>query len=270
MLAVVHHYKLICFSSSPERSWPLRCWLWSHEHQMMRPWSQKPPLAQLTALKTSTWTLTLFLTSLVRHYTEDCKVPHHLLFFVYNWDKGEKNDIFAFHFIDRGPLLTSPWPLRSDGKSPRRRVLHRQPESLDSVDSCSSVSSYSSSSHFHSLPSSSSSSSTRRFRFHSKSSGVSSGPAQSQVLNASLASRADNLDHSPTGDQEAMCDEKSRFVSRGTYSAEKGKQKLRVARHPGPRHPREGGGQGRDPSEIPQQLVVYGSNEFMVWRTMGQ
>ncbi|TMS13198.1 Unconventional myosin-IXa [Larimichthys crocea] len=71
-------------------------------------------------------------------------------------------------FSERGPVVTSPWPRRSDGKSPRRHALRRQPDSLDSVDSCSSVSSYSSSSHFH--PSSSSSTATtRRFRFHGKS-----------------------------------------------------------------------------------------------------
>ncbi|XP_047196371.1 unconventional myosin-IXAa isoform X3 [Hippoglossus stenolepis] len=165
-------------------------------------------------------------------------------------------------FSERGPVLTSPWPRRSDGKSPRRRVLHRQPDSLDSVDSCSSVSSYSSSSHFH--PSSSSSSATtttaRRFGFHSKSP-TSPPQAQAQSLNASQASRSDSLDCSPTGDREGPYDERPQFTSRGTFNPEKGKQKLRGAKNSTSRHSRDS---GRDPPDIPQQLVLYGSNEFMV------
>uniref|UniRef100_A0A3B4W9L6 Myosin IXA n=1 Tax=Seriola lalandi dorsalis TaxID=1841481 RepID=A0A3B4W9L6_SERLL len=126
----------------------------------------------------------------------------------------------------------------SDGRSPRRRALHRQPDSLDSVDSCSSVSSYSSSSHFH--PSSSSSSATtRRFRFHSKSPSLGSGP-------------------------KGAYDERPQFTSRGTFNPEKGKQKLKGAKHSTQGHSRDGGGHGRDPPDIPQQLVLYGSNEFMV------
>ncbi|XP_033482941.2 unconventional myosin-IXAa isoform X4 [Epinephelus lanceolatus] len=168
-------------------------------------------------------------------------------------------------FSERGLALTSPWPRRSDMTSPRRRALRRQPESLDSVDSCSSVSSYSSSSHFH--PSSSSSSTTtRRFRFHSKSPTSGSGPAQAQAqaLSAPQASRSDSIDGSPTGDQEGACNERPQFTSRGTFNPEKGKQKLKGAKHSAQRHPRDGGGHGRDPPDIPQQLVLYGSNEFMV------
>ncbi|XP_068580333.1 unconventional myosin-IXAa isoform X6 [Cebidichthys violaceus] len=170
-------------------------------------------------------------------------------------------------FSERSPVLTSPWPRRSDMTSPRRRAIRRQPDSLDSVDSCSSVSSYSSSSHFH--PSSSSSSAgTQRFRFHAKSPAVGSGPAQAQAqaqaLNASQASRSDNIDRSPTEDQEGAYDEKPQFTSRGTFNPEKGKQKLKVTKHSTLRHSREGSGHGRDPPDIPQQLVLYGSNEFMV------
>uniref|UniRef100_A0A3Q1C8K6 Myosin IXA n=1 Tax=Amphiprion ocellaris TaxID=80972 RepID=A0A3Q1C8K6_AMPOC len=121
--------------------------------------------------------------------------------------------------------LTSPWPRRSDGKSPRRRVLRRQPESLDSVDSCSSVSSYSSSSRYH--PSSASSSSA-------------------------------------TGDQEGTYNERPQFTSRGTFNPEKGKQKLKGARHSTLRHSREEEGHGRDPPDIAPHVVLYGSNEFMV------
>ncbi|XP_070694720.1 unconventional myosin-IXAa isoform X3 [Pempheris klunzingeri] len=164
-------------------------------------------------------------------------------------------------FSERGPVFTSPWPRRSDIKSPRRRALRHQPDSLDSVDSCSSVSSYSSSSHFH--PSSSSSSATtRRFRFHAKSASVASSPAQ--ALNTSQASRSESLDSSPTGDQEGTYDERPQFTSRGTFNPERGKQKLKAAKHSTLRHSREGDGHGRDPPDIPQQLVLYGSNEFMV------
>ncbi|XP_029313509.1 unconventional myosin-IXAa isoform X2 [Cottoperca gobio] len=168
-------------------------------------------------------------------------------------------------FSERGPVLTSPWPRRSDMTSPRRRALRRQPDSLDSVDS--SVSSYTSSSHYH--PSSSSSSATsRHFRFHSKSPPIGSGPAQAQAqalaLNASQASRSDCIDSSPTGDQEGH-DERPQFTSRGTFNPEKGKQKLRGAKPSTLRNSREGGSShGRDPPDIPQQLVLYGSNEFMV------
>ncbi|XP_030269553.1 unconventional myosin-IXAa isoform X7 [Sparus aurata] len=167
-------------------------------------------------------------------------------------------------FSERGPVLTSPWPRRSDVKSPRRHALRRQPESLDSVDSVSSVSSYSSSSHFH--PSSSSSSTnTRRFRFHAKSTG--SGSSQAQSLNSSQASRSDSIDSSPTGDVEGAYDERPQFTSRGTFNPERGKQKLKGAKPSTLRHSRdsrEGDGPSRDPPDLQQQVVLYGSNEFMV------
>lgn len=191
--------------------------------------------------------------------------------FSYYWrDKVEKKegkqkeDIFWLSsFTERGPILTSPWPLRSEGKSPRRRALRRQPNSLDSVDSCSSVSSYSSSSHFH--PSSSSSSATtRRFRFHTRSPPAGSVPPQAQPANAPQSSRSDSLDSSPTRNQEGVFDERSQFTSRGTFNREKGKQKLKGAKQSTLRHSTEGGGHGRDPPDIPQPLVLYGSNEFMV------
>uniref|UniRef100_A0A3Q3MCD1 Myosin IXA n=1 Tax=Mastacembelus armatus TaxID=205130 RepID=A0A3Q3MCD1_9TELE len=136
-------------------------------------------------------------------------------------------------FSESGPVLTSPWPQKCDRKSPRRRPLHRQPDSLDSVDSFSSISSYSSSSHFQPL-SSSSSATTRRFRFHTKSSSL------------------------------GVCDERPQFTSRGTFNPEKGKNKLRGAKHSTLKHSGEGGSHSREPPDIPQQLVLYGSNEFMV------
>lgn len=155
-------------------------------------------------------------------------------------------------------MLTSPPPLRPDWKGPRRGALRRQPDSLDSVDSCSSVSSYSSSSHFQ--PSSSSSSTTtRRFRFHAR-----SPPAGSGVAQTMNAPRFDGLESSPTGEQEGGPDEKPMFTSRGTFNAEKGKQKLKGGKNTTLRHSRDSDGHRRDPPDIPQQLVLYGSNEFMV------
>lgn len=157
---------------------------------------------------------------------------------------------------ERG-LLTSPWPRRTDGRSPRQRTLRRQPDSLDSVDSCSSVSSYSSSSHFHPSSASSSSATARRFRFHSKSPS-SPGPSHPQPPHT------DALDLSPTGEPDSAYDERPQFTSRGTFNPEKGKQKLKGGKQTAVRHGREGSGHSRDPPDLPQQLVLYGNNEFMV------
>lgn len=161
-------------------------------------------------------------------------------------------------FSERGPGTSSPWPRRFDSRDSRRSAHPRQPDSLDSADSCSTVSSYSSSSHFH--PSPSSSAATRRFRFHSKSSTLGSSPARSpgHPLNASPSSRSDSFDGCPSAEQDVTYDERPQFTSRGTYNPEKGKQKLKGARHSATRNMRDGGGgPGKD-------LVLYGSNEFMV------
>lgn len=153
--------------------------------------------------------------------------------------------------------------------SPRRRALRRQPDCLDTVDSCSAVSSYSSSSHFHPSPSSSAASSAnRRFRFHAKSAPAGSSVAQAMPL--SVPSRSDSLDSSPPGDQEGTFDQRPQFTSRGTFNPERGKQKLRGTRLSSLRNSRESEGHGRDPPDIQQQLVLYGSNEFMVWRALAQ
>ncbi|KAM3625531.1 uncharacterized protein V6R79_013614 [Siganus canaliculatus] len=178
-----------------------------------------------------------------------------------NLNVDSEGTISDFSERVQSPVFTSPWPRRTDMKSPRRHALRRQPDSLDSVDSCSSVSSYSSSSHFH--PSSSSSSATaRRFRFHAKAASL----GQAQAMNASQATRSDsmNMNSSPTGEQEGMYDERPQFTSRGTFNPERGKQKLKGAKQSSMRHSRDGDSHGRDPSDIPQQLVLYGSNEFMV------
>uniref|UniRef100_A0A8K9WXM3 Myosin IXA n=1 Tax=Oncorhynchus mykiss TaxID=8022 RepID=A0A8K9WXM3_ONCMY len=128
---------------------------------------------------------------------------------------------------------TSDFSGTSEGKSHRRRNLRRQPDSQDSVDSCSTISSLSSSSHFH--PSSSSS-----------------------------PPRRDSLDCPPPAKQEGAFEERSQFTSRGTFNPEKGKQKLKGSKNSPLRHSHDSGGRSRDPPDLPQQRVLYGSNEFMV------
>ncbi|XP_077568687.1 unconventional myosin-IXAa isoform X3 [Stigmatopora nigra] len=159
----------------------------------------------------------------------------------------------------RGSDVTSPWCRRSDGKIPRRRDPRRQPDSLDSVDSSSSVSPYSSLSHFQ--PSTSPISNVSRgFRFHSsKSPRSSSGASQVPQI-----SHTESLDSSPTAEMESVFDERPQFTSRGTFNPEKGKQKLRGSKHSSQRVTQESGAHGREPPDIQQQLVLYGSNEFMV------
>ncbi|XP_038856172.1 unconventional myosin-IXAa-like [Salvelinus namaycush] len=150
---------------------------------------------------------------------------------------------------------------RSEGKSHRRRNLRRQPDSQDSVDSCSTISSLSSSSHFH--PSSSSSVATaRHFRYRSKS--PSSGSGSAQGLYLTQPPRRDSMDCPPPAKQEGAFEERSQFTSRGTFNPEKGKQKLKGSKNSPLRHSHDSGGRSRDPPDLPQQRVLYGSNEFMV------
>uniref|UniRef100_A0A8C4Z8G1 Myosin IXA n=1 Tax=Gadus morhua TaxID=8049 RepID=A0A8C4Z8G1_GADMO len=148
--------------------------------------------------------------------------------------EGATSDFSGVHsrnslnrIFERNPASAAAWPLR------------RQPDSLDSA---STASSFSSSSHYLQP---SSSATARRFRFHSKSPSMESN---------------DNLTVEPEGADE----ERPKFSSRGTFNPEKGKQKLRGPKHSTLRHTREGPGHGRDPNDIAQQLVMYGSNEFMV------
>uniref|UniRef100_A0A673GPL5 Unconventional myosin-IXa-like n=1 Tax=Sinocyclocheilus rhinocerous TaxID=307959 RepID=A0A673GPL5_9TELE len=131
---------------------------------------------------------------------------------------------------------------KSEGKS--RRVLRKQPESLDSIDSSSTVSSVSSS--YMQPPAQ-----THKLRLRSK----------SPSTRLYLSSPPDSLDQ-PEHDGE----ERPQFTSRGTFNPEKGKQRLQGAKNSPQRHrdPPMGGGQKRDPDLPPQQVVVYGSNEFMV------
>ncbi|KAJ3593941.1 hypothetical protein NHX12_006274 [Muraenolepis orangiensis] len=159
----------------------------------------------------------------------------------------------------RSPPSAAAWPRKPDSKSPRHRSLRSQPDSLDSVDLCSTTSSFSSSSHFQ--PSSSSSGATRRFHFRSKSPSLELSPTQAVVACQPL--RGDSLDSSSPAEQEWADEDRPQFTSRGTFNPEKGKQKLRGPKHSTLRHTREGAGHSRDPNDITQQLVLYGSNEFM-------
>ncbi|MFT7816615.1 unconventional myosin-IXa isoform X1 [Arapaima gigas] len=139
-------------------------------------------------------------------------------------------------------------PKRSNGKS--RKILRRQPDSLDSVDSSSTVSTTSSvsSSYLHSAPGTG-----RRLRFRSKS------PLSSMFRSSQPG---DNLGtHGP----EQESDERPQFISHGTFNAEKGKQRLKVAKSSPQkrREPPEGGGHRREP-DLSKQMVVYSGNEFMV------
>uniref|UniRef100_A0A672M727 Unconventional myosin-IXa-like n=1 Tax=Sinocyclocheilus grahami TaxID=75366 RepID=A0A672M727_SINGR len=142
----------------------------------------------------------------------------------------------------RGPALATARPKKSEGKS--RRVLRKQPESLDSIDSSSTVSSVSSS--YMQPPAQ-----THKLRLRSK----------SPSTRLYLSSPPDSLDQ-PEHDGE----ERPQFTSRGTFNPEKGKQRLQGVKNSPQRHrdPPMGGGQKRDPDLPPQQAVVYGSNEFMV------
>uniref|UniRef100_A0A8C2CQB6 Myosin IXAa n=1 Tax=Cyprinus carpio TaxID=7962 RepID=A0A8C2CQB6_CYPCA len=130
-------------------------------------------------------------------------------------------------------------PKKSEGKS--RRVLRKQPESLDSMDSSSAVSSVSSS--YMQPP-------VRTHKSHLRSKSPSTQLCQS--------SPPDSLEQ-PEHDGE----ERPQFTSRSTFNPEKGKQRLQRSpqKH---RDPPMDGGPKRDPDLPPKQVVVYGSNEFMV------
>lgn len=132
-----------------------------------------------------------------------------------------------------------PRPRKVAGRS--RRVLRRQPESLDSTDSGSTASSYpcppGASHHLH-LRSESPSSDLLR---------------SSRLGSASLG---------PDRESES----RPLYISHGTYSAEKGRLKLKAAKM-SPKKPEqkppEEAGSGGGGQNVSQQLR-YGSSEFMV------
>ena len=159
-------------------------------------------------------------------------------------------------FPERSPASAAAWPQKPEVKSPRHSSLRRQ---LDSLDSGSTMSSFSSSSHYFQP---SSSATARRFRFHSKSPSMESSPTRTEFPPQPL--RCESLDGSLTVAREGADEERPKFTSRGTFNPEKGKQKLRGPKQSTLLHTREGPGHSRDPNDITQQLVMYGSNEFMV------
>ncbi|KAL2088445.1 hypothetical protein ACEWY4_015344 [Coilia grayii] len=164
-------------------------------------------------------------------------------------------------FSERGPVMAAAAarPKKVEGKT--RRMLRRQPDSLDSVDSASTASSSISSSYLHPPSSTSSSSRTRRFRFRSKS------PSPATL------GRSNNGNDSGGSMEVAEHDpfeERAQFTSRGTFNPEKGRQKLHGARaaESSGHHKREPDLPSQQTTQQQQQqqqhLVLYGSNEFMV------
>lgn len=129
---------------------------------------------------------------------------------------------------EKGPTLAATRPKKSQGKS--RRTLRRQPDSLDSVDSSSTVSSVSLS-----CPQPPASSRRPRFRFQSS---------------------------QDSAEQDGA--DRPQFSSRGTFNPEKSKQKLRNAKHSA-QTPPDDQEHNKDADLQAQQLVLYGTNEFMVW-----
>lgn len=145
----------------------------------------------------------------------------------------------CFHEVQYGlhpiscPHHTEPGAYRSRKSETKcRRALHRQPDSQDSADSTSTSSYHPSSS----LSSNTSGSPSPHYRFRSSS----SGPLlTSYGLGAPLAE------------------------AEGTQNAGKTRHRLRLSRS-SPRDPTGGHRRESDFSSGPQQLVLYGSNEFMV------
>uniref|UniRef100_A0A8C8LMN6 Myosin IXA n=1 Tax=Oncorhynchus tshawytscha TaxID=74940 RepID=A0A8C8LMN6_ONCTS len=130
-------------------------------------------------------------------------------------------------FSEREPTLAPvARTKRSEGKSHRRRNLRRQPDSQDSSPS--------------------------------------SGSGSAQGLYLPQPPHRDSLDCPPPAKQEGAFEERSQFTSRGTFNPEKGKQKLKGSKNSPLRHSHDSGGRSRDPPDLPQQRVLYGSNEFMV------
>lgn len=163
---------------------------------------------------------------------------------------------------ERGPAqAAAARPRKMEAKS--RRMLRRQPDSLDSVDSASTASSSVSSTYLH-PPSSASSSRTRRFRFRSKS------PSSSATLGRS--NNGNDSGGSVEVPEQDPHEERAQFTSRGTFNPEKGRQKLHGAKalhhsatEASGHHKREPDLQSQQQQQQQQQhLVLYGSNEFMV------
>ncbi|XP_074863404.1 unconventional myosin-IXa isoform X2 [Carettochelys insculpta] len=158
---------------------------------------------------------------------------------------------------ERSLALGSLRPVKTESTSRLRRHLRKQQDSLDSVDSLAS-----------SPPSPSSSClphvTRKRFHVYSKSPFYRAG-APGETTEQRLG-----LDGLPG--QLRGLDDRPQFTSRGTFSPEKGKQKLKNVKNSPQKtkEPPEGAaGAGRKRSTDPdcgstQQLVLFGNNEFMV------
>uniref|UniRef100_A0A8C5EZW0 Myosin IXA n=1 Tax=Gopherus evgoodei TaxID=1825980 RepID=A0A8C5EZW0_9SAUR len=158
---------------------------------------------------------------------------------------------------ERSLALSSLRPVKIESTSRLRRQLRKQQDSLDSVDS--SVSS----------PSSSSSSclphmTRKRFQMYSKS------PFYRVVAPGNITEQRLGLEGLPG--QLRGLDDRPQFTSRGTFSPEKGKQKLKNVKN-SPQKTKElpegaaGAGRKRNTEadcSSTQQLVLFGNNEFMV------
>ncbi|XP_023959755.2 unconventional myosin-IXa isoform X3 [Chrysemys picta bellii] len=158
---------------------------------------------------------------------------------------------------ERSLALSSLRPVKIESTSRSRRHPRKQQDSLDSVDS--SVSS----------PSSSSSSclphvTRKRFQMYSKS------PFYRAVAPGNITEQRLGLEGLPG--QLRGLDDRPQFTSRGTFSPEKGKQKLKNVKN-SPQKTKElpegtaGAGRKRNTEadcSSTQQLVLFGNNEFMV------
>ncbi|XP_068923381.1 unconventional myosin-IXa isoform X8 [Petaurus breviceps papuanus] len=157
---------------------------------------------------------------------------------------------------ERSLALSSLKSSKTESSTKLRRQLRKQQESLDSVDSAvSSLSSYNTAS---------SHGTRKRFQIHSKSpfyraASVGETPESRLAVEGSLC-------------QARTLEDRPQFISRGTFSSAKGKQKLKNVKNSpqktkdlpegtlGAHHKRN-----VDPDcGSPQQQIVYGNNEYMV------
>uniref|UniRef100_A0A452IAN1 Uncharacterized protein n=1 Tax=Gopherus agassizii TaxID=38772 RepID=A0A452IAN1_9SAUR len=170
---------------------------------------------------------------------------------------ADSSENLNFDSEGRSLALSSLRPVKIESTSRLRRQLRKQQDSLDSVDS--SVSS----------PSSSSSSclphmTRKRFQMYSKS------PFYRVVAPGNITEQRLGLEGLPG--QLRGLDDRPQFTSRGTFSPEKGKQKLKNVKN-SPQKTKElpegaaGAGRKRNTEadcSSTQQLVLFGNNEFMV------
>ncbi|XP_075753640.1 unconventional myosin-IXa isoform X5 [Pelodiscus sinensis] len=158
---------------------------------------------------------------------------------------------------ERSLALNSLRPAKAEPTSRLRRHLRRQQDSVDSVDSSVSSPSSSSSSCLPHVP-------RKRFQMYSKS------PFYRAAAPGDSSETRLGLEGLP-GPMRGL-DDRLQFTSRGTFSPEKGKQKLKNVKN-SPQKTKElpegaaGAGRKRNPDAdcgSAQQLVLFGNNEFMV------